>query len=616
MKNKILFLLLILSTVAVNVRADESVTFTLSGPSRVILDKPFTISYQVNTNKAKDFRPSEITDFDVLAGPYTERSSSWVNGVSTASVKYTYTLLAKNTGRFTIPSGSIMVSNEKYTSNGLSIEVLPPDTPQQSAQSGNQPQQQGGASGATQQESNSSLLSGENLFVRPIVSKVKAYEQEAILVTYRLYSAQSNIVNVAPKKLPDFKGFMKNDIEQQPQLKLENYRGRNYATVDLYQTVIYPQRAGSVEIEKADFEVLVRIENTAPRRSIFESFFDNYTDVVKAVSAPKVTINVSELPANKPMSFSGAVGNFKMNSFITTQEVKAHEAVTLRITLEGTGNMRMVKTPTIKFPDSFELFDPVVNNDFRVTSAGTSGKKTIEYVVIPRYSGEFEIPSVEFSYFDLQSKSYKTLSTPVYKLDVLKGEGGSNAAPTVIDSYTGKEDVKQLGSDVRYIHTGDIKLVNEKTPLIGSLVSWLMYLIPLVIVLFIFVLLSKQIKENADIRSLKNKKANKIARKRLKSAQKLLNEGKKDQFYDEVLKSIWTYLSDKLSIPVASLTKDNVSAELRQRQVDDSLIEKLVDILNTCEFARYAPNSGQQEMGNLFEDTIQLISNLEENIKK
>lgn len=612
MKNYILFIILFFSTIAV-ARADEPVKLEASAPSQVILDKPFQVTYTVNAS-GKDFRLPEITDFDLLAGPFTSQSSSMsiVNGKRTSSstYKYTYTFIAQKTGKFTIPSASITVKNQKYTSNGLSIEVLPSDAaPQQ------QQQAQGGIQAApSNTQADRTTISNENLFIRTLVSKTNVYEQEAILLTYRLYSTL-DVVNITPNKMPDFKGFMTNDLNVQPQLTLENYNGRNYAVADLYQAVIFPQRSGEIEIEPTDFEVVIRVQNPSSSRSFFDSFFDSYTNVSRNVTAPGTKIRVNELPAaNKPMAFNGTVGSFKLSSSVSDTEIQANEAITVKITIEGSGNMRMIKTPELKLPDSFDVYDPKVNNNFKATASGVNGTKTVEYLFIPRHSGEFDIPSVEFCYFDLDTKTYKTLRTPSYHLNILKSEGEATL-PAVVDNYTSKETVKQLGSDIRYINTNEIKPAPVKTPIVGSLTSWLMYLIPLCIALLVFILLSKQAKENANIRLVKNKKANKIARKRLKSAQKLLNEGKKDQFYDEVLKAVWTYLSDKLSIPVASLTKDNITSELVKHGADESLTGKLMEVLNTCEFARYAPNSGQQEMGNIFEETVQVISDLEEKIK-
>jgi hypothetical protein len=306
-----------------------------------------------------------------------------------------------------------------------------------------------------------------------------------------------------------------------------------------------------------------------------------------------------------------------MNSTITSQKVKTNDAVTLKINIAGNGNMKLIKNPAIKFPDGFEIYDPKVNNNFKTNESGVSGDKSIEYLFIPRHSGNFEIPSAEFTYFDIQDRTYKTLRTPVYKMEVLKGEGGESS--TVTGNYIDKEDVKQLSKDIRYIQyfqNDKIQLSKEEKPIFGTYLSWLMYLIPLILSVILYSFFRKKAKENSDLILLKNKKANKLAQKRLKLAQKFLKDGNKDSFYEEVLKATWTYLSDKLSIPVSSLTKDRVQSELTTNKVETKIINQFIDILNTCEFARYAPNSGQQEMGDLYTDTIQAISELEENYKK
>jgi BatD DUF11 like domain len=603
-------LLLLLLTTWI-VRADEPVRFVASAPSTVVLDKPFQLVFSVNAS-CKDLRVPEFTNFDVLAGPFESHSSSiqYVNGKSTSSVavSYTYTLQAQKTGTFTIPSASITVDGKKITSNGVSIKVLPADaTPPPSKSQGNQ----AGGGGQTS-------INADNLFIRTEVSKTNVYEQEAILVTYKLYTLV-DVVQCNPKNSVDFNGFMKQELDQpaNKQMALENYNGRNYGTFVLYKVLLYPQRSGVIQIDKWNFEAVVRIQNRQAVRSMFDDFFDSYSNVSKFITAPAVKVTVNALPtANKPASFNGTVGHFSLNSNITATEIKANEAVTLKLNIAGSGNMKLIKNPVIKFPDGFELYDPKVTNNFKTSPAGVSGTKTIEYLFIPRHSGNFEIPSAEISYFDTQEKTYKTMKTPAYKLQVAKGDG--NEAPVVAGSsnYIDKQDVKQIGKDIRFIQTDKFIIAREEEPIFGTLISWLLYLIPLLVSLLLFIFFRKQAKENANIRLVKNKKANKVAQKRLKLAQKLLKEGNKDSFYEEVLKATWTYLSDKLSIPVASLTKERVGEELASYKVDSSLINQFVEILNTCEFARFAPNSGQQEMGNLYDDTIQAISNLENVFRK
>ncbi|MEI6554020.1 MAG: BatD family protein [Paludibacter sp.] len=608
MKSKILLSLFIFTTFVVF--ADEPVRFMASAPSTVVLDKPFQLVFTVNAT-AKDLRVPDFSNFEVLAGPFESHSQSiqYVNGKSssTVSVSYTYTLQAQKTGTFTIPSASITVEGKKVTSNGLSIKVLPADaTPPASKSQGNQ-------SGGGQ-----ASISADNIFIKTEVSKTNVYEQEAILVTYKLYTL-ADVIQCNPKGSPDFNGFLKQDFDQQQgnkQMALENYNGRNYGTFVLYKTLLYPQHSGVIQIDKWPFEAVVRVQNRQAVRSIFDDFFDSYTNVSKLISAPAVKIVVNALPtANKPASFNGTVGHFTLNSSITTTQVKANEAVTLKLNITGSGNMKLIKNPTIKFPDGFELYDPKVTNNFKTSAAGVSGTKSIDYLFIPRHSGNFDIPSTEISYFDTQDKAYKTLRTPAYNLQVSKGDG--NEAPVVSGgTYVDKQDVKQLGKDIRFIQTGKFEISKEEEPIVGTVMSWLFYLIPLLISLVLFIFFRKQAKENADVLLVKNKKANKLAQKRLKVAQKLLREGNKDAFYEEVMKATWTYLSDKLSIPVASLTKDRVEDELNRYKVDSAITGQFVNILNTCEFARFAPNTGQQEMGNLYEDTIQVISSLEEKFKK
>ena len=609
MKRKIfLFSLLIISTLAVF--ADEPVRFQASAPSTVVLDKPFQLVFSVNAS-CKDLRVPEFTNFDVLAGPFESHSSSmsYQNGKSTSSVavSYTYTLQAQKTGTFTIPSASITVDGKKVTSNGVSIKVLPADaTPPASKSQGNQ--------GAKGQAS----ISGDNLFIRTEVSKTNVYEQEAILVTYKLYTLV-DVVQCNPKNSVDFNGFMKQELDQpaNKQMALENYNGRNYGTFVLYKVLLYPQRSGVIEIDKWNFEAVVKVQNRQAVRSIFDDFFDSYSNVSKYITAPAVKITVNALPtANKPASFNGTVGHFSLNSNISATEIKANEAVTLKLNIAGSGNMKLIKNPLIKFPDGFELYDPKVTNNFKTSPSGISGTKTIEYLFIPRHSGNFEIPSTEISYFDTEDRTYKTLKTPTYKLQVAKGDGNEPAIVAGNSNYVDKQDVKQIGKDIRFIQTDKFNIFKEEEPVFGTLICWLFYLIPLMVSLLLFIFFRKQAKENANISLVKNKKANKVAQKRLKLAQKLLTEGNKDSFYEEVLKATWTYLSDKLSIPVASLTKERVGEELTVYKVDSALINQFIEILNTCEFARFAPNSGQQEMGNLYDDTIQAISNLEDFFRK
>lgn len=585
--------------------ADEPVKFSASAPSTVIMEKPFQLTFTVNAT-GKDFRAPSITNFEILAGPFESRSSSYqiINGNATSSVSvtYTFTLLPKNTGTFTIPSASISVNGQKYTSNGVSVKVLPADE--------QLPEEKSKKSTSSGQS-----ISGNNIFIRSILSKSTVYEQEPVLLTYKIYTTY-DIKQYSNKKMSDFKGFMKQEIEQDAnkQLSYENYNGKNYMTAVLYEVLLYPQNTGDIVIDAANFEAILRVQNKSAIRSIFDDFFE-YTDVAKNIVAPAARLKVKALPGQKPVGYTGLVGSLALQSSMSTNQVKVNDAVTLKISLNGKGNMKLIPNPAVEFPDDFETYDPKVTNNFKNATSGMSGSKTIEYTFIPRHAGNFEIPPVEISFFDLGTGAYKTLRTPVYQLQVLKGDGSDDAGG-VVNNFVNKENVKQIAKDIRYIQTGEIVLKPAELPLFGSLTAWLLYLIPLVIAIALLGIFSKQARENANLALVRNKKANKVAQKRLKAAGKLLKAGNRDQFYEEVLKAVWTYLSDKLAIPVAELTKERVSVELGLKSVSDEKIKSVLEILNTCEFARYAPNGGQEAMGNLYDETIQVISEMEEIIKK
>ncbi len=604
MKNKILLIALMLFSAFAS-GAAEPVRFTASAPSTVIVDKPFQLVYTVNAT-GKDLKVPEFTNFEVLAGPFESRSSSYqvINGKasSSLSISYTFTLQGLKTGTYSVPPASIMVDGQKHSSNGLSIKVLPDDG------------SDAAGSSAAQSGASTAKITNDKIFIRTNISKSSVYEQEPVVVTYKLYTL-ADVAGMNNMKMPDFNGFLKQELDQSQnkQLSYENFNGKNYGTIVLYQVLLYPQRTGDITIDKASFEAVIRVQNKTQVRSIFDDFFDSYTNVNKALVAPAVKVKVYPLPGVKPAGFSGTVGQLSMSSTISATQVKANEAVTLKVVISGSGNMKLIKNPDIELPEGFEIYDPKVNNNFKTTTSGVSGTKTIEYLFIPRNAGDFEIPAAEFVYFDLQEKTYKTLRTPVYNLKVSKGEGGESV---VSGNYVNKEDVKQLGKDIRFIETKPFKLTKKTEPVFGTVEGWILYLIPLLVALFLFFVLKRKALENSNIEFVRNKKANKQAQKRLKMAQKLLNEGKKDKFYEEVLKAVWNYLSDKLAIPAASLTKERVEAELTEKGVNADAIKQFTDILNTCEFARYAPNSGQQEMGNLYAEAIEAISNLEDIIKK
>lgn len=607
---KILLILLIFSNVCVTLAQD--VEFKASAPAQVIMGRPFQLTYSVN-QRAKDLRAPEFTDFDYVAGPYTSQSSStsFVNGKRTSSFQltYTYTLLATKEGTFTISPATIKVDGEQYTSNGVRIAVLPADEQAHT----NTNSQSHSAGSTTSQQSESQNISSENIFMRTLVSKTKVHEQEAILLTYKLYFAGVDVAQLTNNtRLPEFKGFLKQELEMSEiQTELEHYNGRNYQTATLYRTLLFPQRSGDIVIDPAQFEALLRVQNRAQVRSIFDDFFNSYTTVTKALQSPGVTINVSALPAGKPAGFSGGVGHFNISSSISSTELQANEAVTLTVTIQGAGNMKLLKTPAVDWPEGFEVYDPKVTNNFNVTTSGVSGTKTIEYLAIPRAGGVYTIPAIQFAYYDTQADTYRSLATPEYTLNIARS-ANEEASAAVVNTYVQKENIQQLGSDIRYIYTGELKASSSNRTGIsfGTLIFWLSYAIPLSLAALMFIIFRKRIKENADATRMRYKKANKVAQRRLKVAEQLLQQNQKEAFFEEIERAAWTYLSDRLSIPTAHLNKENIAHILANKAVPNATIQQVLHVLSTAEFARYAPTS-DSAMHELYADTIKIINQLE-----
>ena len=592
----------------------EEVTFTANAPSAVIMGETFRLAYTVNTHNAKSFRVGNITDFDILMGPTQSSSSSTsiINGQRTSSKTLTFTcvLRPKKEGTFTIPAATITAEGQQLKSKELTVKVLPPDqksTATQSQQSGSQ--SRGAAASQTGQ------VGDDDLFIVATVNKKKVYEQEAILLTYKIYTAV-NLTNMSGK-MPDLKGFHSQEVDMPKgnrEFELEHYNGRNYRTMVYSQYVLFPQQSGQLEIPAVTFEgtVAMRVQNYDP----FEAFFNggsSYVNVQKSIRAPKLMIDVSPLPAGKPTSYCGGVGDFSISSSISTTELKENEAVTLKLIISGTGNMKLIKTPEVDFPTDFEVYDPKVDNKFTLKAGGLSGNKVIEYLAIPRYGGNYTIPAVEFSYFDIKSGSYKTLKTPEYTLNVAKGEGSTSTAPV---GYVSKEELRLLGQDIRYIDLKDAKFSAKGVYLYGTLGYWLWYIVPLMGFFVVLIVYRKQAAENANIAKSKNKKAGKIATRRLKVAKQKIAAKDKAGFYDEILKAIWGYLSDKLIMPVSELSKENVSAELAARQVSEASIGECTALLNECEFARYAPSLSATSEENIYNRVAELMNNLENEIKK
>lgn len=596
--------ILIVSLVVFAFTAQAQVTFRASAPATVVKGQQFRLTYTLN-KEGKDLRlPSNMNGFEILFGPSvsTSYSQQTVNGKTTSesSVSYTYILVADKEGSYTIGPASVKVDGATYTSNSVQIKVISEE---------NIPKGQSGG-GNSSTRGGSATLSSNDAFIRAIVSKNNIYEQEGFTVTFRLYTTY-NVTDLGKIQFPEFDGFMVEEVDlpANQQMQIENFNGRNYYTADLRKTLLFPQRSGKITIPSGRIEMVFSV----PSGRRIESFFGSQevmVDVKKALVTNPVTIDVKPLPADKPESFTGAVGQFTFHPTITTQQTRANEPITLTLEIRGTGNLKLIQNPKIEFPSNFEVYDPTVDNKVQITSNGLSGTKKIQYLVIPRYEGKYTIPAIEFSYFDLSTRAYKILKSPEYSIEVAKGDPSKANA----SSYINQQNVK-VEDDIRFLKIGQPTFHSKNEFFVGSFVYWLWYIIPLALFICLYVVYRKQAEQNANVALMRNRQANKVATKRLKMADRFLKEHRKEEFYDEVLRALWGYFSDKLSIPLAQLSRENVGAELYKQGIDESLITTFMQILDACEFARYAPAESDHAMDQLYNQTIEAIGKMENQLK-
>ena len=607
LKSLSLIAVMLLSIVSV-AKADD-VTFTAKAPRAVEVGEQFRLQFVLNA-KGSNFEAPAITDFAVLSGPNSSSSTSmqWINGKMSQSVTYTlsFILMAEKAGVFTIPAARIKSDGKVYTSQPITIEVV------QGANTASQQSQTQSQSGQSSSVSDPSL-SKDDLFVAISVDKKNLYQGQYLVATIKLYTKRdvSGFDNV---KFPAFTGFWSHELEapQQIMLQRENVNGQLYNTGLLKKVLLMPQRSGELEIEPMQIDILTRTRHSTG--DPFEDFFGGgYKTIQNKLASKPVKINVEPLPAGKPADFTGGVGNFTISANIDKQIVKTNEPVTLRVKVSGSGNLKFINNIKVDFPPDIDVYDPKTVQNIKTSATGMSGTVTFEYLFIPRYAGNYRIAPITFSYFDTNSKSYKTLKTSEFVVDVEKGENEGETSAGVVQTLT-KEDVKFIGKDIRYIKPIS-KLEKKSNFIYGQTWFFGSYLLALLVFVAIIVFRMAQIKQNANQAVVKNRKANKVSKKRLRLVAKYMKQGNETLFYEEILKAIWGYLSDKLSIPIANLSKDNVSGILAEHSIDNQLIDELIDVLNSCEFARYAPSAISGGMEEIYGKVENVISKLDQKIK-
>jgi hypothetical protein len=587
----------------------QNISFTANAPRVVRSGEQLQLEYAIN-QEVEEFTPPEFGQFRYLGGPSTGSSTSiqMINGKTSRTSNYTFTYFIQapnNGGKYTLAPATAIYKGSKIQSNSLEIEVVGSSG---NASSGNS----SGSQQSTQNESSES--SGDDIFIRLEVDKNSAYVGEQINAWIKIYT-KANISDIQPPKGPNFTGFYAQDVEIPPIRSLNPEKVGNdiYYTGIMRRVILYPQKNGELVIEP--FDVLVEIQRQVRRqaRSIFDDFFgSSYQRSRVNLQSKTVRINAKPLPGNQPSGFGGAVGKFDIVASLNASNVKTNDAITFRVKITGKGNIKLLESLNTSFPADFDVFEPIVKTNIDVGAFGASGTKTFEYTVIPRHAGNFYITPFTLTYFDPALDLYKTLTTQSFNINVAKGENDSNA---VVVSNLSKEDVKLLGTDIRYIET-TTKLVRKGHYIFGS--QWFSLVYLLLFLLFITILLVRRerIKSSSDLARSRNRKASKLAYKRLKKARLFLKTNQKQQFYEEMGKALWGYLSDKLNIPVSELSKERAMLVFTEYNVENELMEKFFSLTELCEYARFAPGGKDTEMPEVMEQAEKILNKIDDAFRK
>ena len=600
------YIILLLMMLGYHVHVDAQ-HISVSAPSHVAAGENFRVSYTINTSDVEEFRMGGVQDgLEVIAGPYTSSQSSYqmINGhtSSSSSVTITYTLYAAKNGSFTIGASHALVGGKRLSSRPVKIQVSG-----HAQRTNGAPNMHGQDSyDQPRMRSAGSAISGSDLFIKVSASKKRVHEQEPILLTYKVYT-QVDLTQLEGK-MPDLKGFHTQEVPlpQQKTFHTETVNGRPYKCVTWSQYVMYPQMTGSLQIPSITFKGIVVQQN----RNVdpMEAFFNGgsgYVEVKKDIKAPGITLQVDPLP-QRPANFSGGVGKFNISASLDKKEVKAGEPITLRVVVGGIGNLKLLKQPVVNFPKDFDKYDAKVTDKTRLTANGVEGNMVYDFLAVPRNQGSYTIPSVELTYYDTGKNAYKTIKTQPFKVEVEKGDGTSAAS----------EDFASQDKDIHTIKLGKAEQHKADEMFFGSFGYWISLLMPLIAFVVLLIVFRRRAIENADIVKKRSNRAGKIATKRLRLANKLMLQGKQGEFYDEVMRALWGYMSYKLNMPAEKLNRDNIRETLGRHFVDDATIEKFTTALDECEFERYAPGDAAGNMNRTFESAMTAIMDIENAINE
>ena len=600
MKKELLYLLIFFVTHSVS---GQDVFIKAESPSVVNTGDQFTVMWTVNSGGG-EFSAPAFNGFYKLMGPQTSYSSSTqiINGKMSnqTSYSYVYYLQAVKEGRFVIAPANFTLKNKTYSSDSLHIEVV-----------GSTSQKQGAQQGNINSENDPEVQpAGKDLFINLSVNRREIFLGEPVVATVKIYS-RVNIAGINEIKYPAFNSFLKSDIETPPltSLRQENVNGTIYGSGIIQQFLLYPQVTGEISIDPVQISILAQQKTRGESDPFFGDFFSSYQTVPKAAASKSVKIKVKPLPGVQPANFSGVVGKLDLKATLNKQSVNVNDAITYKIVISGNGNLKIASPPVLKLSPDVEVYDPKISDDLKNGLNGTTGQKSFEYLLIPRHNGDFAIPPITYSYFNIAAGRYEKLTTEELHFSALKVTGQTTG--TTVYGGIAKEDVKYLGKDIRFVKSDPGKLKKSGDILVSKQSFYSAYAFSLLVFLIILFLRREHIRRNSDISMVRNRKAGKVAIKRLHNASVCLKNDEIDQFYDEILKAVWGYLSDKLNIPVSDLTRTNAIDALQKEGIEEDIIKSLSEILDTCEFARFAPSSSGIEAASIYEGTSHFIKSVE-----
>ena len=596
--NRLIKIFFILASVLYSVPALSQGRIQVEAPTMVdISDQYFQVVFTIENAEVRDFTPPSFSGFSVVAGPHRSQSTSIrsINGKTTRSSwnAYTITLTPTKKGEFSIGAATALLDGKKVSSAPFKIKVVGSGEKRQNGQ------------GSRADARQAAEMSGKDLFITATANPSKVYEQQPVLLSYKTYSRRGiQLSQIALNTKPDFKGMISQDVPNHGIYQhAEEVKGEMYASAVVQQYVLFPQAPGKIKVPSVvfDCDVLRPDSYIDP----FEAFMNGGGSMLETVKlkSKDIELQVLPLPTPKPADFSGGVGQFSIKGELLSDEIATNDVATYRVTVEGTGNLKLLNKPDFSLSGDFDVYNPKVQDKTEVTESGVRGQMIYDYTFVPRKVGDYEIPALVLTYFDPVSESYKSDSTKVMKIHVNKGNKSD-------EEY--QRSINLQKSDIRDLHVTDTQLVRPDDAFWwGSWWYWLLYAALVIMTLIVFSVIKHYIHVNADVVSRKRRKAGKMAVRKMKKAKSFMQANQRGEFYTEVSRALYGYIANKYNIGTADLNRSRIETELTEMGVEESVVQSFIKIIDECDFAQYAPSDQVMNMKEMYDVAVNTIVDIE-----